>query len=353
MKLTVRAPGRVVLFGEHQDYLGLPVIPAAIDLHISVTGTLNFSSTYRINLPDLGLVEEFKTTDLTNLRERAYLQSCVKLLQQEGIIPLKSGVSATITSEIPIRAGLSSSSALTVAWLKFLAELNDHELDPMKLTELAFKAEVLEFNEPGGMMDQMVISFGHVNYQEFEPVIRCTQLLSSFPGLVIGDSNEKKDTLNTLSKIKQGVKTALDSIEEAHVKNVSINELEEFEELTNVDPFAKSCLTAAVKNYSYTKSAYTEFRNYKDKFNHDMIGYLMNDHHNVLRDHLNISTPKIEKMILAAKKAGASGCKITGSGNGGCMIAFCPGKEKDVANAIQGEGGIAYPTRVVPGVRRI
>ncbi|MHA1542945.1 MAG: GHMP family kinase ATP-binding protein [Candidatus Hodarchaeales archaeon] len=181
MTVTVIAPGRVVLFGEHQDYLGLPVIPAAIDLHISVTGKIDNDSTFRINLPDIGSVEEFSTNDLTDLPERAYLRSCVKILQKEEIIPVTCGVSATITSEIPIRAGLSSSSALNVVWLKFLAELFDHELNPVKLTELAYKAEVLEFNEPGGMMDQMVISHGYVNYEEFEPV-NCTRILTEFPG---------------------------------------------------------------------------------------------------------------------------------------------------------------------------
>ncbi|MHA1979373.1 MAG: mevalonate kinase family protein [Candidatus Hodarchaeales archaeon] len=349
MTLTVIAPGRVVLFGEHQDYLGLPVIPAAIDLHISVTGKIDNSSKFRVNLPDLGSIEEFSTSDLTNLPERAYLRSCVKILQKEEIVPATCGVSATITSEIPIKAGLSSSSALNVVWLKFLAEVFDHKLDPAKLTELAYKAEVLEFNEPGGMMDQMIISHGSCGYCTFEPVPKYTQILKEFPGLVIGDSNEKKDTLNTLSKVRQGVNTGLESIEKTHVKDVELSELEEFK---NIDPFAKSCLTAAVKNYGYTKSAYQEFRNYKEKFSHDMIGYLMNDHHNVLRDYLDISTPKIEKMILAANKAGALGCKITGSGNGGCMIAFCPGKEKEVVDAIQNEGGIAYHTRVVPGANR-
>jgi galactokinase len=36
--LTVKAPGRICLFGEHQDFLGLPVIAAVIDLHITVSG---------------------------------------------------------------------------------------------------------------------------------------------------------------------------------------------------------------------------------------------------------------------------------------------------------------------------
>ena len=77
----------------------------------------------------------------------------------------------------------------------------------------------------------------------------------------------------------------------------------------------------------------------------------MNQHHETLRDNLGISTPRIERMINAALQAGALGCKITGSGNGGCMIAFCPGKEKQVRTAIEGEGGKVYTSKVVSGAK--
>ena len=228
MVITVSAPGRITLFGEHQDYLGLPVIPAAIDLRIQITGQIAEGDEYSILLDDLGHIETFSPTKLDNLPKRAYLQSSVKTLQQEGIIPSNRVVNAQISSDIPIQAGLSSSSALTVCWIKFLTELFNHPLEPMEITQLAFKAEVLEFNEPGGMMDQMVISHGFVNYEEFDP-IRCTRLLESMPGLLIGDSQEKKDTLTTLATLRGGVNDALQEIGLNYVKEVNPSEVESFE----------------------------------------------------------------------------------------------------------------------------
>ena len=68
----------------------------------------------------------------------------------------------------------------------------------------------------------------------------------------------------------------------------------------------------------------------------------MNQHHSILRDHLNISTPKIESMIDSAKEAGAVGCKINGSGGGGCMFAYAPGNASAVADAIESVGGKAF-----------
>ena len=347
MVLKASAPGRIVLFGEHQDYLGLPVIPAAVDLQIEVSGQKAQGSRISILLDDLGYVESFTPSMESTLPERAYLQSSVRVLQREGILPHKIGINAHIQSEIPIQAGLSSSSALVVVWLKFLSELFDHSLSPMELTKFAYQAEVVEFKEPGGMQDHMAIAHGFVNYEEFNP-IRCTKLLDSFPSLLIGDSQENKDTLTTLAMIKQGVKNALHELGSSSIMDIDKSKFSP-EEI--VDAYARSCLTAAVQNFNITKSAYDEFKTNKGNFNHQIIGDLINSHHTSLRDLLHISTPKIENMIKAAKEAGALGCKITGSGNGGCMIAFCPGCEKEVQQAIELSGGVVFSAHVVRGAR--
>jgi len=349
MVLKVTAPGRVVLFGEHQDYLGLPVIPAAIDLHIEVSGQKAQGSSISVLLDDLGHVESFTPTLESPLPKRSYLQSSVRILQREGIIPFNIGVNAQIQSEIPIQAGLSSSSALVVVWLKFLSELYEHPLSPMELTKFAYRAEVEEFNEPGGMQDHMAIAHGFVNYEEFNPV-RCTKLLDSFPGLLIGDSQEKKDTLTTLAMLKQGVNSALNELGKKSVTDIDPLKFNP-EDIS--DGYARSCLTGAVLNFNITKKAYTEFITNKADFDPSLIGNLINSHHTSLREHLHISTPKIEHMITAANEAGALGCKITGSGNGGCMIAFCPGNEKVVQRAIELAGGVVYPAQVVSGAKKI
>ena len=80
------------------------------------------------------------------------------------------------------------------------------------------------------------------------------------------------------------------------------------------------------------------------------LGKMLKEHHEILRDDLFRSTPKIERMIAAAYDAGALGCKINGSGGGGSMMAYAVGCEQEVASAIERAGGTAYIVRVGKGV---
>ena len=353
MFLTVKAPGRVVLFGEHQDYLGLPVIPAAVDLFMTIKGQVSNSDLFRIELPDIQDVQSFSASDIVYQSSRDYLRSGVRILQQNGIIPHKEGVFATITSNIPMQAGLSSSSALCVIWIAFLAELFNHPLPPMEITKLAHQSEVLEFDEPGGMQDHMAIAHGFVNFEEFDP-IRCTQLMTEFPGIVVGNSLEKKDTLNTLASIKHGVRNGLEFLGVSSVKELKIEDVEKLNpSRKQLDSFSLRALKAAVYNFEITKIANSELRKGSTSFDESYVGSLISQHHVSLRDYLQISTPKIEKMIDASMKAGALGCKITGSGNGGCMIAFCPGNEAEVYRSIRLMDAQAHIAQVVPGVSRV
>ncbi|MHA2307256.1 MAG: mevalonate kinase family protein, partial [Candidatus Hodarchaeales archaeon] len=163
MKIGFKAPGRVVFFGEHQDYLGLPVIPCAVDLYMTIRGNQSNSPKFVIELPDIQVTKSFESSNITYDTPRDYLKSGVKILQKEEIIPNNKGVTARVESSIPIQVGLSSSSALCVIWIAFLAELFDVSLSPAEITKFAHKAEVVEFNEPGGMQDHMAIAYGYLN----------------------------------------------------------------------------------------------------------------------------------------------------------------------------------------------
>jgi len=77
----------------------------------------------------------------------------------------------------------------------------------------------------------------------------------------------------------------------------------------------------------------------RQTIDHQLLGELLNAHQAELRDRLRISTPKIDRMIEAALKAGALGAKINGSGGGGCMFAYAPEKYEQVAEAIASAGG--------------
>ena len=69
--VSVSTPGRICLFGEHQDYLGLPVVPCAISLRIRIDARPREDRTVRIAMPDIGATEEFPLGGpLAYVRER-------------------------------------------------------------------------------------------------------------------------------------------------------------------------------------------------------------------------------------------------------------------------------------------
>jgi galactokinase len=352
-EFSIRAPARVVLFGEHQDYLSLPVIPAAIDLFMTIKGKKNTLGQYHVEMPDLKTNQSFLASQIVYQSPRDYLRSGVKVLQEEGVIPENEGVTARITSEIPMQVGLSSSSALNVIWIAFLAEIFGTSLNPMEITKLAHRSEVLEFNEPGGMQDHMAITHGFINFEEFDP-IRCTRLMTELPGIVVGNSLEKKNTLNTLATIKNGVKRGLKFMGATQVKQLTLERIRDINHRNDeLDEYSLNALKAAVTNFELTKKGYNELKKTSNSIDKEYVGNLMTKHHASLRDYLQVSTPKLEKMISAAMNAGAFGCKVTGSGNGGCMIAYCPGHEDEVSKAIEDVGGQTHSARIVSGVSRL
>lgn len=120
--LKVSAPGRICLFGEHQDFLGLPVVAAAINLRFYIEGTPRNDSLIEIDMPDIGAHESLDLSgELIYTVKRDYLRSCINVLRRTGW-QMTHGWDCTYHSTIPINAGVSSSSAMIVTWLRFLEE---------------------------------------------------------------------------------------------------------------------------------------------------------------------------------------------------------------------------------------
>src|SRR3989338_6217145 len=166
--LLVSAPGRICLFGEHSDYLGLPVITMAINRRMKIAAHRRKDKVFRILMPDLKKEESFVPyRPIPYKKERDYLRSSVNILKRRGF-KFEEGYDFEITSDIPIEAGASSSSALVIAWLKMLLSLQKTYLqfDPIAIARLGYEAEVLEFHEPGGRMDHFAISMGKLIYHE-------------------------------------------------------------------------------------------------------------------------------------------------------------------------------------------
>ena len=338
--MEVNTPGRICLFGEHQDYLGLPVIAMGISLRAKVIGEKRKDQEIIIHKPDIGETERFQLEDLSYSKPRDYFKSGLRVCKREGL-SFSNGFECEIRSEIPIKAGASSSSAIVVSWINFLSQMADQPLkwNNKKIGELAYLAEVLEFEEPGGMMDQYSTAMGNLVYVESGPDFFTQTLKASLGNFVLGDSLDQKDTLHVLSNCRDMRLNIFNKLRPANV-GFDLHSCDLDLDLSALTEVEISKLKCTIENRDLLRTARSELN--KDDIDHELIGSMLNKHHSILRDDLNVSTDKIEAMINAANNVGALGCKINGSGGGGCMFAYAPEDPWSVADAIESVGGKAF-----------
>lgn len=355
--MLVSTPGRICLFGEHQDYLGLPVVAAAISRRIQVEGTHRNDQKIIIKLPDLGQTVEFSLQNtFPYTRERDYYKSTINVLKRKGSV-FSKGFECTVTGNIPINSGTSSSSALIVSWAGFLDRMSDNPFhySPKEIGEIAYLAEVPEFGEPGGMMDHYSTAIGNIIYLESVPEIRVEALTPKLGAFVLGDSLEPKDTIGILARCRYGMEAIIRKVSEADpgfdLFSTPMEELGGYKNLLSDDDLA--LLTANIEDRDLLKAGKTLLQETGAQTGEfDLtLGRLLYRHHTNLRDYKRTSTPKIERMMDAALAAGALGGKINGSGGGGCMFVYAPEKTQEVAEAIEKAGGRSHIIEVDAGIR--
>ena len=359
MKTTINivAPGRICLFGDHQDYLGLPVIACAINKQVLLSSEENETSKFYINMPDIGteriipIEETFEVLEVGD-----HLASVLRVLRRYGCIPNK-GYDIELKSTIPINAGISSSSAIVVVWTHFLLQTFgcDHEVTPSLVAQLAYEAEVVEHNSPGGKMDQFTISLGDIIYIDTNRNFSYKTIGTQLNGLILGESGVPKETIGLLGELRGKAQEAIAQLKKTNPKfslrSVTMDEVSTLSEYISEE--LQPYFYAAIKNHSITRQAVLEFE--KEQPDPIAIGQLMNEHHSVLKNILRITVPQIDIMIDAAMEAGAYGTKIVGSGGGGSIVALAPShKTEKVIVAIKASGAKdAYQVSVVKGTQMI
>lgn len=350
--IKITTPGRVCLFGEHQDYLGLPVIAAAISVRIAIEGEKQRDLSVDIDLPDINGRKFFRIDkEVFYSEERDYFKSSFNVVKNEGFT-FSKGFKGVVKGTIPINAGTSSSSALIVGWINLLTMISDQKktLTPVEIAELAHRAEVLEFNEPGGMMDHYSTAVGGIINLETYPELKLNLLNAKLGSFVLGNSNQPKDTKGILKRVKYGVLDIVSRLQKEDpafsLHTVGYSDMEKYSSYLDEDQFSLICGT--VRNRDILREAKEEFL--KDVTDHKRIGELMNEHHSILSSICKISTEKIDSMVKAALDAGAYGAKINGSGGGGCMFAYAPENTEKVYNAIK-EISDAYIVNITEGTR--
>lgn len=309
--VTVSAPGKVILFGEHAVVYGKPSLAGAIDKRTYVTlegrndSNISISSNmepYRISfsIDDLGSVEGFP-----------YVRKAIELAFEH--IGKRSGLDIEISSETPPASGLGSSASVSIAIVLAIHETLGIEISENELAKLGHKVE-LEVQGAASPTDTATTTFGGVLF--IEPDKERWQRIDASLPLVVGYTGIERST----KALVEGVRALRDKFPEI------------------IDPIISNI-------GKITTEAKHRIENSED------IGELMNVNHGLLVA-LGVSNFKLDSLVYAAREAGASGAKLTGAGGGGCMIAHAPGSQVAVANAIEKCGGMAFESvTTTEGVR--
>ena len=363
--IRIKSPGRICLFGEHQDYLDYPIISMAISKYIYLEAKRIPEKKFEISLPNLNQFMEIslnnKELDYTSKRD--YLISGYNQFIRKKF-KFKKGYKIKITGDIPINAGVASSSALVICWLYFLNFITDRKLKPFQMALEGYNTEVTEFQEGGGMMDHFTSVFGNLIFlkpEEPKPQLKLYDF--SLDGFVLGNSMEKKATVDDLVRTKFSSLEAFETLNTIFPKfNRFRTKLEDTElYLPSLKEEHKKKIIGNIINRDITYKAKKLIKNQiflvkkgispnVDLDFYHKLGTLLNQHQEQLRDNIGISTNKINKIIDACVEAGAYGCKINGSGFGGTMFALFPNNEQILNKTISTVGGKAYIIKTSCGV---
>ncbi len=363
--IKIKSPGRICLFGEHQDYLSYPVISMAISKYIYLEAKKTNEQKFIVNLPDVHQKLEIKLINKEQeySTNRDYLKSGFNQFLRSGI-KFDNGYKIIIFGDIPINAGVASSSALVMAWLYFLNLISNQRFDLYQLALMGYHSEVTEFNEGGGMMDHYTAAYGNLLY--LNPSVPNPDLINyniTLEGFVLGNSMEKKNTVDDLIKIKEAslisIKLMKELMPNFNQFQTKLKDIEPY--LPNLNKVYQKKIKGVLINRDLTIQAKSlidnnlKILNRKNDFRkvyqfYKKLGILLENHQKQLRDNIGVSTDKIDKMLSNCKDIGAYGGKINGSGFGGTMFALYPRNQEKLKNAIEDAKGVAYIIETSKGV---
>lgn len=334
----VRAPGRVNLMGDHIDYHGLSVLPMALQKHVALAyreregAAVRLASThphFESRSFDLSpRIEAYAEGDWGNYTKAAG-QS---LAQRFGAL---KGFDGVVHSDIPIAAGLSSSSALVVAGALALLHTNDIEMERLALAELLAEAERYVGTRGGGM-DQAIClaarrhSVSRIDFHPLDltahPIPPEWHFIVAFSLIPAEKSGSARDIYNArpresaeaLARVAarrewQGEVT-YPELMAAH----GADELLRYGEEVLDEPLARR-FRHVVTEAGRVHRAEQALAMYDLKG----FGGLMTESHASLRDDFEVSHPALDELVRIAKRAGAAGARLTGAGLGGCVVALC------------------------------
>jgi mevalonate kinase len=285
---TSSAPGKIILFGEHAVVYNRPALAVPVtQVHADVEVSDSSRASIWINAPDVNLHAEVGTLP----SDHPIAAVINKFLPHPNPSPTGraargEGLEISITSTIPVASGLGSGAAVTIALVRALSSHLKHSMTDKEVNAFAYEIEKIYHGTPSGIDNSVITYAKPVYFIAGEPI--ATFKVGAPFTIVIGDTGVPALTKESVGEVRK-----LWRINPIHLESI-------FDEIGQIALMARRVIESGRP---------------------DMLGELMDQNHAFLQE-LTVSSPELDKLVDAARKAGALGAKMSGGGRGGNMIAL-------------------------------
>ena len=306
MKSIASAPGKIILFGEHFVVHGTKAILAAIDKRVTVTSVFTNAGTLKVN-SQLGTLEVPISSSYEEVKSefRPFVYLANKIINSNQNV---NGLEVTIDSDIPIGVGLGSSSACCVAAAASISELFK-ELSSEEILNISIEAEKTIFPDTSGADCTVCTYGGMIEYEQFTGTKKIDNTFEL--NLVIANSmipHTTKNSVERVSKFKE-------------------NDEERFSQLCDLETKLIDEVIVAMKNNDVTT-----------------LGLKMSENQKYLEE-IQVSNDTLRDMISSLNEI-SLGSKITGAGDGGCIIALIKDENMDQIPALLGNDKECFSAKI-------
>ena len=313
--ILATAPGKAILFGEHAVVYGRPAVAVPVtEVRAKATVMPLISGPagrVEIHAPDIQL-----ESPLADLPGEHPLKVAFHTLQAHLGLERFPALRLQVRSTIPLAAGLGSSAATSVAVLKALSEFLGRPLEKAELNRLAYEVERAHHGSPSGI-DNTVITYEQPVFfrrgEPFQPLEVAAPLI-----LLVGDTGVPGSTAEAIAGVRR---------------------------LRDADPAAVEAIFDRIGRLAETA------RDHLLAGSVTALGPLMDANHRLL-EQIGVSSAELERLVTAAREAGAYGAKLSGGGRGGNMIALVSEERLEaVRDALLAAGARrAFAARILPAV---
>ncbi len=325
------SPARINIIGEHIDYNGGMVFPAAINRYLYIAirkrsdtkilyNDIRFPGSYEFDVNDNFVYD--KKNDYAN-----YLNGILSQIKSSGH-HFDCGFEILMVSNIPAGGGISSSSALECAFAYAVSETFGFKISRIEIAKLGQMSEHEFMNVNCGIMDQFIISMGKKNTAI---KLDCATLDYEYAPLELGDyrfvvmntNKQRKLADSKYNERRSECETALKILQDSGVKIKTLCELspEDWEKCRGKisDPVLQRRVTHCVSENQRVKDAVSALKSGDLK----KLGLLLNASHESLKNDYEVTGIELDTLSeTAQKQEGCLGARMTGAGFGGCAIAL-------------------------------